>query len=458
MPSKGKAVGNLVKWGVKYGPHVVVLAQQAKEPAMKAAQTALDRQKARRRAIEHAATVREGTVLKTFDPRADHSEPVWVVFSGDDPIAAHPTSTTPIAELIAQQRPGHPGAPGRPAHARRPAQAAAPAPAQARAVTLLVAGDRRRPAPARRAPCGPGSPATTPQVKAERIWGAEGPRWFTPDDPIWRVHADAAMFPGGIRALLLQSLHPLAMAGVAGHSGYKGDPWGRLQRTSEFLATTTFGTIDHAQEQIARVRSIHDRVRGKAADGRPYSAGDPHLLAWVHVDRGRQLPHRLPALRRAATDRRRGRPLRRAERRRRRAPSGCVDPPTTVAELRATIEGYRPELESTAAAREAARFLLVHPPLPLAARPGYAALAAGAVAMLPRWARRPLRLPWLPVTERFVGGRSAGWPRRPCAGRCPTRPTNGARAPPSVRGTSVLTAASASRPGPSPGTWAARAV
>jgi hypothetical protein len=101
MPSKGKAVGNLVKWGVKYGPHVVVLAQQAKEPAMKAAQTALDRQRARRRAIEHASTLREGTVLKTFDPRADHGEPVWVVFSADDPIAAHPTSTTPLSELIA---------------------------------------------------------------------------------------------------------------------------------------------------------------------------------------------------------------------------------------------------------------------------------------------------------------------------------------------------------------------
>jgi hypothetical protein len=101
MAGKGKAVGNLVKWGVKYGPHVVVLAQQAKEPAMKAAQTALDRQRARRRAIQHAATVREGTVLKTFDPRADHSEPVWVVFSADDPIAAHPTSTTPLPELIA---------------------------------------------------------------------------------------------------------------------------------------------------------------------------------------------------------------------------------------------------------------------------------------------------------------------------------------------------------------------
>ena len=102
MPGKGKAVGNLVKWGVTYGPHVVVLAQQAKEPAMKAAQTALDRQRAKRRAVEHAATVRDGMVLKTFDPRADHGEPVWVVFSGDDPIAAHPASSTPLAELVAK--------------------------------------------------------------------------------------------------------------------------------------------------------------------------------------------------------------------------------------------------------------------------------------------------------------------------------------------------------------------
>jgi len=101
MASRGQAVGRIVKWGVKYGPHVVVLAQQAKEPAMKAAQTALDRQKARRRAIEHAATVRDGSVLKTFDPRADHGDPVWVVFSGDDPIAAHPTTATPLAELVA---------------------------------------------------------------------------------------------------------------------------------------------------------------------------------------------------------------------------------------------------------------------------------------------------------------------------------------------------------------------
>lgn len=102
MPGKGRAVGSIVKWGVKYGPHVVVLAQQAKEPAMAAAQKVLDRQKARRRAAEHAATLRDGTVLKTFDPHADSGEPVWVVFAGDEPVAAHPATSTPLTELVAR--------------------------------------------------------------------------------------------------------------------------------------------------------------------------------------------------------------------------------------------------------------------------------------------------------------------------------------------------------------------
>ena len=119
--------------------------------------------------------------------------------------------------------------------------------------------------------------------RAQRIWGARGERWFTPEDPVWRVHADASMFPAGVTSLLLQMLHPMAMAGVAGHSGYKSDPWGRLQRTSHYLATTTFGTIEHAEEAIAMVRSIHERVRGKDHLGRPYRADDPHLLMWVHA-------------------------------------------------------------------------------------------------------------------------------------------------------------------------------
>ena len=83
--------------------------------------------------------------------------------------------------------------------------------------------------------------------RAVEIWGKPGPRWFTTADPIWRVHADASMFVGGLTALLLQSLHPAAMAGVAGHSGYKSDPWGRLQRTSHYLAGTTFGTTPDAE-------------------------------------------------------------------------------------------------------------------------------------------------------------------------------------------------------------------
>ena len=238
--------------------------------------------------------------------------------------------------------------------------------------------------------------------KAEVIWGAEGERWFTPEDPIWRVHADAAMFTGGIRALLLQSLHPLAMAGVAGHSGFKGDPWGRLQRTSEFLATTTFGTVEHATKQIQRVRRIHERVRGTAPDGRPYAASDPHLLRWVHITEADSF---LTAYQRYAAQ-----PLTAAE-----ADVyveqtsvvasllGVVDAPMTRDELSEAIEGYRPELSSTPEAREAARFLLVRPPLPVLARPGYAALATGAVALLPRWARWPLRLPWLPLTEQVLG-------------------------------------------------------
>ena len=110
-----------------------------------------------------------------------------------------------------------------------------------------------------------------PQGPARRavIHGAPGERWFAEDRPIRQVHGDSAMFVGGIRALLLQSLHPLAMAGVAAHSGYRGDPWGRLQRTSYFLAVTAFGQAGDAMDAIGRVRAVHRRVTGVAPDGRP---------------------------------------------------------------------------------------------------------------------------------------------------------------------------------------------
>ena len=228
--------------------------------------------------------------------------------------------------------------------------------------------------------------------RARRIWGAEGERWFTPEDPIWRVNADAAMFPGGLAALLLQSLHPSAMAGVAGHSGYKGDPWGRLQRTSHYLAVTTFGTVGDAEEAIAHVRSRHRVVRGVDDRGRPYAADDPHLLRWVHVA---EIWSFLTAYQSYAET-----PLTDDEadlyvHQTTRAASllGATDLPHTVVELDQVIDSYRPELESTPAAREATRFMLLNPPVPLLVRPGYALIAAGGVALLPGWARRSLRLP-----------------------------------------------------------------
>lgn len=248
------------------------------------------------------------------------------------------------------------------------------------------------------------------QMARSRIWDTPGPRWFTPDDAIWRVHADASMFPGGIAALLLQSLHPLAMAGVAGHSGFRADPWGRLARTSSYLATTTYGTIEHAQEAIDTVRGIHERVRGRAPDGRPYNASDPNLLRWVHIAEvwcfltAHQSYGEKPLSDRAADEyvAQAARPARML---------GATDLPTTVADLQAALTTYRPELTATPEAQDAAHFLLREPPLPLAARPGYVLLACGAVAMLPPWARNQLGLSdhWYAAPAGRLGTRAVRW-------------------------------------------------
>ncbi len=237
--------------------------------------------------------------------------------------------------------------------------------------------------------------------RRERIHGAEGPRWFAEDSAIRQVHGDAAMFVGGIRALLLQSLHPLAMAGVMDHSGFEGDPWGRLQRTSHFLAVTTFGTARDAERMVEVVRNVHESVVGTAPDGRPYAASDPHLLRWVHVA---EIDSFLAAHQRygaSPLDQER-RDLYVAESARVAEALGATDVPHTEAELRSQLQDYRAELQGTPAARETARFLLLTPPLPLLARAPYGGLAAAAVGLMPLWARRQLRLPYLPVTERLL--------------------------------------------------------
>ena len=209
------------------------------------------------------------------------------------------------------------------------------------------------------------------------------------------------MFIGGISALLLQSLHPLAMAAVAQHSDYRGDPWGRLQRTSYFLAVTTFGRADDAQAAIARIRAVHEHVTGTAPDGRPYAASDPHLLTWVHIAEADSFLRAHSQFGARPLDQA-GRDGYVADMARIGAALGVPDPPRTEAELADRIGQYRAELTATAQARDAARFLLFNPPLPAVARAPYGVLAAAAVSLLPGWARRPLRLPRLPVTETML--------------------------------------------------------
>jgi len=240
---------------------------------------------------------------------------------------------------------------------------------------------------------GPDGPTNRAQIHE-----TPGPRWFDDDRPIRRVHADASMFVGGLRALLLQSLHPMAMAGVAEHSDYRGDPWGRLQRTSTFLAVTTYGPAADAQRAVDRVRGIHQRVHGIAPDGRPYRASDPHLLEWVHIAEVDSflLAHQLYG---AAPLDQSGRDGYVADTARVAMALGVPDPPLTEKQLRERIDGFRPELSGTPAAREAARFLLLTPPLPLVARAPYGLLAATSVSMLPAWARMPLLLPYFPPVE-----------------------------------------------------------
>lgn len=214
------------------------------------------------------------------------------------------------------------------------------------------------------------------------------------------------MFPGGT-PLLLQSLHPLAMAGVAGHSGYKGDPWGRLQRTSHYLAITTYGTIEHAHDVIGHVRASTSGCAGATSGSDRTPRATPPAALGAR-GRDRQLPAGPPDVRRRAAE-----PSRHRLSSRPACPglcSGCLTPPRSVAELRQALADYRPELEASRAAKEAARFLLLNPPLPLFVRPGYGTLASGALSLLPAW-------PWRCSTSQAAEpgralSRAAARPRR----------------------------------------------
>ncbi len=238
------------------------------------------------------------------------------------------------------------------------------------------------------------------EAQHAEIW-RDGERWFTEQDAIWRVHGDTSVFIAAIRALLLQALHPVAMQAVAEHAGFEADFWGRFQRTTRYVALTTYGTVRDAERAIAAVRAVHRRVTGTTPDGRPYSADDPHLLMWVHVA---EVDSFLSAYRAFGAEK-----LTAAEADEyvRQAGSiaarlGVIEPPLSVMELTDVMESYRPELSGSGQARRASNLLLVQPPFAGLARAGYHMLAAGAVSTLPAWARVELRLPTLPVTERVV--------------------------------------------------------
>ncbi|MGH9089561.1 MAG: oxygenase MpaB family protein [Acidimicrobiales bacterium] len=228
--------------------------------------------------------------------------------------------------------------------------------------------------------------------------------FLPPDGVARRVHGDLpSMVVGGLAALMLQTLHPLAMAGVADHSNYREDAIGRLRRTANFVGVTTFGTMEEASRAIEQVRRVHRHVTGTAPDGRHYAAGDPELLTWVHVA---EMWSFLQAAQRYGPDR-----LTPAECDHYLAETaglaralGARWVPESVDEVSAYFGRVRPELYAGPQAMDARDFLLRGVGTRPNDRAVYALVVAAAMGLLPRWARRQLRLAPPPVIEPLLDG------------------------------------------------------
>jgi uncharacterized protein (DUF2236 family) len=229
---------------------------------------------------------------------------------------------------------------------------------------------------------GPGAPPI------DYLHPAGDPGLFGPDAVCWTVHADfTSMMVGGIGALLLQMLHPLALAGVVDHSNFRTDLLGRLRRTASFVAGTTYGSRQTAEMLLARVRKVHRTVTGTAPDGRPYTAEDPALLTWVHVAevssflRGylAYVDADLPA---ADQDRYFDETARVAE------ALGAREVPRSRAAVDAYFASMRPVLAVSERTREVARILFEAPaPHPAMAPLSRMYMLAG-VDVLPPWAQQ----------------------------------------------------------------------
>lgn len=221
-----------------------------------------------------------------------------------------------------------------------------------------------------------------------------------PDSVSWRVQTDPAVIAGGLSALFLQALHPLAMAGVFQHSSYADDFWPRFQRTVDYVNTVNFGTAAEAESVAAKVRRIHSFVRGTdPVTGLTYSADDPKLITWVHVT---EVHGFVNAVQRAGLKLSAGDVDRYYQE---QVPIagllGGADVPGSASEVENYLQQMRPELVCSPATRDGARLLLA-PPMSwklralTPAQPGWAVLASLGFCLMPSWARRLYRLPgWI---------------------------------------------------------------
>ena len=210
---------------------------------------------------------------------------------------------------------------------------------------------------------------------------------FGPDSVTWKIHGDfPGMMSGGIAALMLQTLHPRALAGVWDHSNFRDDPLGRLRRTTMFVAATTYAPTADAERIIELVDRIHDRVRGTTPEGERYSAHDPDLLTWVHCTEMASfldgyMRYRRPDLSVAVQDRYFDETRRIAE------ALGAQDVPASRAEMDDYFAAMQPRLRFDERSRATLAVLeAMELPIPIAGVSRRMFLGAGA-ALLPRWAR-----------------------------------------------------------------------
>ncbi len=216
---------------------------------------------------------------------------------------------------------------------------------------------------------------------------------FRQDSVIWRVHGDVTtMMVGGVTALLLQMLHPAALAGIWDHSTFRDDMLGRLRRTARFIAVTTYGHRDDAAIIINKVIDVHTRVGGVLSDGSRYSANDPHLLAWVHLAEAVSFLDawiRYGEADMSAADQ----DQYFAEFAEIAIALGADPVPKSRTEADALMKVFLPELSADDRTKEVAHIVLnQRPPHPSAA-PVQGIIMRAATDLLPRWARQMHGLP-----------------------------------------------------------------